>query len=56
MQALPLEIGEFSGKEKLRIRRNAGEPSRFDTMLPSRRYGGPSPQMPALMRRADASA
>ena len=34
MQALPLEIGEFSGKEKLRIRRNAGEPSlRHDAPL-----------------------
>jgi hypothetical protein len=30
------------------------EPLRHDP--PSRRYGGPSPQMPALMRRADASA
>jgi hypothetical protein len=30
------------------------EPLRQDA--PSRRYGGPSPQLPALMRRADASA
>jgi hypothetical protein len=31
------------------------ELSRFETM-PSRRYGGLSPQMPALLRRAEASA